>query len=72
MKLDYSISILPYSLWSVLSVSRGKNVVCVHWWRKLKNPELECGLSREGLRRVQLCHCHMTQIYVTRAIEVRG
>lgn len=71
-KFHYSIPLLPYSLWSVLTVSRGKNVVCVHWRRRLKNPELEYGLSRARVRRVQLCHCHMTQRYVTRAIEVPG
>lgn len=72
MKLHYSIPLLPYSLWCVLSVSRGKNVVCVHWLWKLKNPELECGLIREGVRRVQLCHCHMTQRCVTTTTEVPG
>lgn len=72
VKFHYSIPLLPYSLWSLLSVSRAKNVVCVHWRRKLKNPELECGLSREGVRRVQLCHCHMTQRCVTMATEVPG
>lgn len=71
MKFHYFIPLL-HSLWSVLSVSRGKNVVCVHWWRKLKNPELECGLSREGACRVQLRHCHMTQRCVTRGTEVPG